>query len=90
MPPDFFWGAMKSAVYKDNPHSLCDLKESITYFIRIISSNELMLVYKPMEATSNTYCKYIHYNLLPTGALGHFAHTVYIYTHKIPAGKTSS
>jgi len=38
-----------------------------------------MAVCKPVGATSNTYCnrKYIHYNLLPTGAHGLFAHTVH-------------
>jgi hypothetical protein len=45
-PPDFYlWGAMRSAVYKDNPHSLCDLKEAITYFIRNISHIELVQVF---------------------------------------------
>jgi hypothetical protein len=30
-PPDFcLWGAMKGAVYKDNPHSLLDKEEGIT------------------------------------------------------------
>jgi hypothetical protein len=41
IPPDFYlWGAMKTAVYKDNP-----LKEAIAYFITNISDTELAKVF---------------------------------------------
>jgi hypothetical protein len=36
-----FWGAMKGAVYKDNSHSLFELKEAIVNFIRYIPLIEL-------------------------------------------------
>jgi len=36
---------MKSTVYKDNPHSLHDLKEAITYCIWNISHTELVQVF---------------------------------------------
>jgi len=36
---------MKSVVYKDNPCSVHDLKEAITYFIRNISHTELVQLF---------------------------------------------
>jgi hypothetical protein len=36
---------MKSAVYKDNPRSLHDLKEAIANFITHVSHNELVRVF---------------------------------------------
>jgi len=36
---------MRSAVHKDSHHSLCDLKEAITCFIRNISHIELVQVF---------------------------------------------
>jgi hypothetical protein len=36
-PPDYYlWGAMKGAVYKDNPHTLLELREAIVNFTRNI------------------------------------------------------
>jgi hypothetical protein len=41
--PDFFlWGALKNAAYKDNLHSLDDLKEAITKFTASNPCNELV------------------------------------------------
>jgi hypothetical protein len=42
IPYFYLWEAMKSAVYKDNPHSLHYLKEAISYIIRNISHPELV------------------------------------------------
>jgi hypothetical protein len=44
-----------------------------------------MLVYNPVGATANTNCnsKYIHCNLLPTGAQGLFAHSVFGEEYKL-------
>jgi hypothetical protein len=37
-PPDFYlWGAAKSAVYRDRPRMLNELKPSVTAYIRKIS-----------------------------------------------------
>jgi hypothetical protein len=39
---DFYlWGAEKSAVYRDRPHTLNELKTSVTVFIRNISQADL-------------------------------------------------
>jgi hypothetical protein len=49
-PPDFtspdsyLWGAMKVAVYEDNPHVLLELKEAIANFIGSIPPFELSRV----------------------------------------------
>uniref|UniRef100_A0A8C4R6A5 Uncharacterized protein n=1 Tax=Eptatretus burgeri TaxID=7764 RepID=A0A8C4R6A5_EPTBU len=51
-PPDFYlWGAMKGAVYKDNPHSLQELQEVNTKFINNISQAELMRAFKEYAGT---------------------------------------
>jgi hypothetical protein len=44
--PDYYpWGAMKGAVYKDNPHILLELKEAISNFIRNIPPIDLSRVF---------------------------------------------
>jgi hypothetical protein len=45
-PPDFYlWGAAKSAVYRDRPRMLHELKTAITAFIRNISQAEMQKVF---------------------------------------------
>jgi hypothetical protein len=44
-PPDYLWGAIKGAIYKDNPHTLLELKEAIAYFIKNIPPIELSRVF---------------------------------------------
>jgi hypothetical protein len=45
-PPDFYlWGAAKSAVYRDRPRTLNELKTSITAYIRNISQADLQKVF---------------------------------------------
>jgi hypothetical protein len=45
-PPDFYlWGAAKSAVYRDRPRMLNDLKTAITAYIRNISQADLQKVF---------------------------------------------
>jgi hypothetical protein len=39
------WGAAKSAVYRDRPHMLNELKTAITAFIRNISQADLQKVF---------------------------------------------
>jgi hypothetical protein len=36
---------MKSAVYEDSPHSLCDMKEATTYFLWNISHIEQVQIF---------------------------------------------
>jgi hypothetical protein len=44
--PDYYlWRAIKGAVYKDNPHTLLELKEANADLIRYIPPNELSLVF---------------------------------------------
>jgi hypothetical protein len=44
-PPDFYpWGAAKSAVYRDRPRTLNELKTAITAYIRNISQAGLQKV----------------------------------------------
>jgi hypothetical protein len=46
-PPDFYpWGAAKSAVYRDRPLTLNELKTAITMYIRNISQADLQKVYE--------------------------------------------
>jgi hypothetical protein len=41
-PPDFYlWGSAKSAVYRDRPHTVNELKTAITVFIRNVSQADL-------------------------------------------------
>jgi hypothetical protein len=41
-PLDYYlWGAMKGAVYKDNPHTLLEPKEEIANLIRNIPPTEM-------------------------------------------------
>ena len=45
-PPDFYlWGAAKSAVYRDRPRTLNELKTAITVYIRNISQVNLQKVF---------------------------------------------
>jgi uncharacterized protein (DUF1800 family) len=45
-PPDFYlWGAAKSAVYRDRPHTLNELKTAITAYIRNILQTDLQKVF---------------------------------------------
>jgi hypothetical protein len=45
-PPDFYlWGAAKSAVHCDCPHTLNELKTAITAYIRNISQADLQKVF---------------------------------------------
>jgi hypothetical protein len=45
-PPDFYlWGAAKSAVYRDRPCTLKELKTVITAYMRIISQADLQKVF---------------------------------------------
>jgi hypothetical protein len=45
-PPDFYlWGAAKSAVYRDRPRKLNELRTAITAFIRNISQADLQKVF---------------------------------------------
>jgi hypothetical protein len=45
-PPDFYlWGAAKSAVYHDCPHTLIELKTAVTAYIRNISQADLQRVF---------------------------------------------
>jgi hypothetical protein len=45
-PPDFYlWGAEKSAVYRDRPRTLNELKTAITAYIRNISQADLQNVF---------------------------------------------
>jgi hypothetical protein len=45
-PPDFYlWGTAKSAVYRDRPRTLNELKTAITVFIRNISQTDLQKVF---------------------------------------------
>jgi hypothetical protein len=45
-PPDFYlWGAAKSAVYRDHPRTLNELKSAITAYIRNISQADLQKVF---------------------------------------------
>jgi hypothetical protein len=44
-PPDFnLWGAAKSAIYRDRPRTLNELKTAITAYIRKISQADLQNV----------------------------------------------
>jgi hypothetical protein len=44
--PDFYlWGAAKSAVYRDRPRTLNELKTAITEYIRNISQADLQKVF---------------------------------------------
>jgi hypothetical protein len=46
IPPDFYlWGAAKSAVYRDRPHTLNELITAVTAFIRNISQADLQKVF---------------------------------------------
>jgi hypothetical protein len=68
-PPDFYlWGAAKSAVYRDRPRTLNELKTATTAFIRNISQADLQKlfankikgfrpVYTLVDITSNTFYK---------------------------------
>jgi hypothetical protein len=56
---------MKSAVYKENPHSLHDLKEAIMYLIRNISHTELVHVF-------TNKIKWV--DACPLACGGHFQH----------------
>jgi hypothetical protein len=45
-PPDFYlWGAGKSAVYRDRPRTLSELKTAITAYIRNILQEDLQKVF---------------------------------------------
>jgi hypothetical protein len=45
-PPDFYpWGAAKSAVYRDSPRTLNELKTAATAYIRNISQADLQKVF---------------------------------------------
>jgi hypothetical protein len=45
-PPDFYlWGAANSAVYRDRPRTLNELKTAITVCIRNISQADLQKVF---------------------------------------------
>jgi len=45
-PPDFYLcGAAKSAVYRDRPRTLDELKPAVTVYIRNISQAELQKVF---------------------------------------------
>jgi hypothetical protein len=45
-PPDFYpWGAAKSAMYRDRPRTLSELKTAITAYIRNISQADLQKVF---------------------------------------------
>jgi hypothetical protein len=45
-PPHFYlWGAAKSAVYRDRPRMLNELKTAITAFIRNVSQADLQKVF---------------------------------------------
>jgi hypothetical protein len=45
-PPDFhLWGAAKSAVYRDRPRTLNELKTAVTAYIRNISHADLQEVF---------------------------------------------
>jgi hypothetical protein len=45
-PPDFYlWGTAKSAVYRDRPRTLDELKTAITAYIRNISQADLQKVF---------------------------------------------
>jgi hypothetical protein len=44
-PNVYLWGAAKSAVYRDHPRTLNELKTAITAYIRKISQAELQKVF---------------------------------------------
>jgi hypothetical protein len=45
-PPDFYlWGAAKSAVYRDRPRTLNELKTAVTACVRNISQADLQKVF---------------------------------------------
>jgi hypothetical protein len=44
-PNLYLWGAAQSAVYRDRPHTLNELKTAITAYIRNISQAELQKVF---------------------------------------------
>jgi hypothetical protein len=45
-PPDFYlWGAAKSAVYRDRPRTLNEVKIELTVYIRNISQADLQKVF---------------------------------------------
>jgi hypothetical protein len=45
-PPNFYlWGAAKSAVYRDRPRTLDELKTAMTAYIRNISQADLQKVF---------------------------------------------
>jgi hypothetical protein len=46
IPPDLYlWGAAKSAVHRDRPRTLNELKTAITAYIRNISQTDLQKVF---------------------------------------------
>jgi hypothetical protein len=45
MADSYLWGAAKSAVYRDRPRTLNELKTAITAFIRNISKADLQKVF---------------------------------------------
>jgi hypothetical protein len=45
-PPDFYlWGTAQSALYRDRPHKLSDLKTATAAYIRNISPADLQKVF---------------------------------------------
>jgi len=59
-PPDFYlWGAAKSAVYRDCPHKLNELKTAITTYTRNITQEDLQKVFankiKRVQACIDTH-----------------------------------
>jgi hypothetical protein len=55
-PSDYYvWGAMKGAVYIDNPRTLFEMNEAIAYFFRNITSIELLRVSTSMRGPFSAF-----------------------------------
>lgn len=65
-PPDFYlWGALKGKVYKNNPHTLEELKAAITINIQEITPDTLRKVFRNLKTRIQTCL---------TANGGHFQH----------------
>jgi hypothetical protein len=66
-PPDFYpWGAAKSAVYRDRPWTLNELKTAITAYIRNISQADLQKLFanKIKRVQARTHARGHHFQHL--------------------------
>jgi hypothetical protein len=71
-PPDFYlWGAAKSAVYRDHPRTLNELKTAINAYIRNVSQADLQKMFankiKRVQASIDARGHHFQYLLQCTG-----------------------